>query len=231
MKVFFSKYCQLLAKFQIEIFSFWEFLILFLQLKFPWRWVYLGGITWATTWLRLEEWVSPSWRRENTFSWSSRPASVRDFSSTPVSSPLFLHWALSGSWLESDDETGNSFLQTQIKDFAFLFKIFLCFFFLKKKIYKIKFDNIFYLGNGLDNNVILYLKDSELKLSLQLGSEQLKTGVSKVLFNDSKWHKVDILRRAEKVRSSHPWLYSWGKFRWKGFLDETQPSTFCICNA
>ena len=108
----------------------------------------------------------------------------------------------SGSWLESDDETRNSFLPTQIKDsFAFLFTIFL-FFFLKKKIYKIKFDNIFYLGNGLDNNVILYLKDSELKLSLQLGSEQLKTGVSKVLFNDSKWHKVDILRRAEKVRSS-----------------------------
>ena len=108
----------------------------------------------------------------------------------------------SGSWLESDDETRNSFLPTQTKDsFAFLFTIFL-FFFLKKKIYKIKFDNIFYLGNGLDNNVILYLKDSQLKLSLQLGSEQLKTGVSKVLFNDTKWHKVDILRRAEKVRSS-----------------------------
>ena len=88
------------------------------------------------------------------------------------------------------------------------------YFFLKKKIYKIKFDNIFYLGNGLDNNVILYLKDSELKLSLQLGSEQLKTGVSKVLFNDSKWHKVDILRRAEKVRSSNPWLnYGCKKFR------------------
>ena len=62
-----------------------------------------------------------------------------------------------------------------------------------------KSDNIFYLGNGLDNNVILYLKDGELKLSLQLGSGQLKTGVSKVLFNDSEWHKVHILRRAEKV--------------------------------
>ena len=83
------------------------------------------------------------------------------------------------------------------------------FLYFKKKIYKIKFDNIFYLGNGLDNNVILYLKDSELKLSLQLGSEQLKTGVSKVLFNDTKWHKVDILRRAEKVSSSsesYPWF-------------------------
>ena len=98
------------------------------------------------------------------------------------------------------------------------------FFFLKKKIYKIKFDNIFYLGNGLDNNVILYLKDSELKLSLQLGSEQLKTGVSKVLFNDTKWHKVDILRRAEKVRPSQtrPRLQSRKKFSWESFLDETQ---------
>ena len=62
-----------------------------------------------------------------------------------------------------------------------------------------KSDDIFCLGNGLDNNVILYLKDGELKLSLQLGSGQLKTGVSKVLFNDSEWHKVHILRRAEKV--------------------------------
>ena len=133
----------------------------------------------------------------------------------------------SGSWLESDDETRNSFLQTQIKDsFAFLFKIFL-FFFLKKKIYKIKFDNIFYLGNGLDNNVILYLKDSELKLSLQLGSEQLKTGVSKVLFNDSKWHKVDILRRAEKVRSSPPGSVQLEKVF---LMKPTVCSTFCICN-
>ena len=94
----------------------------------------------------------------------------------------------------------------KLRSFAFI-NLFI--FFFKKKIYKIKFDNIFYLGNGLDNNVILYLKDSELKLSLQLGSEQLKTGVSSVLFNDSKWHKVDILRRAEKVSSStksYPWF-------------------------
>ena len=47
--------------------------------------------------------------------------------------------------------------------------------------------------------VVLYLKDGEIKLSLQLGSGQLKTGVSKVLFNDSVWHRVDITRRAEKV--------------------------------
>ena len=47
--------------------------------------------------------------------------------------------------------------------------------------------------------VVLYLKDGEIKLSLQLGSGQLKTGVSKVFFNDSLWHKVDITRRAEKV--------------------------------
>ena len=47
--------------------------------------------------------------------------------------------------------------------------------------------------------VVLYLKDGEIKLSLQLGSGQLKTGVSKVIFNDSLWHKVDIARRAEKV--------------------------------
>ena len=50
--------------------------------------------------------------------------------------------------------------------------------------------------------VVLYLKDGEIKLSLQLGSGQLKTGVSKVIFNDSMWHKVDISRRAEKV-SAH----------------------------
>ena len=199
-----KKYCQLLAKFQIEIFYFWKFLILFLQLKFPWRWVYLGGITWATTWLRLEESVSPSWRTENTFSWSSGPARVRDFSSTPVSPEmeqvsLFLHsWSLIGSWLESHDETRNFFFKLRSKILLhFHSKSF--YFFLKKKIYKIKFDNIFYLGNGLDNNVILYLKDGELKLSLQLGSGQLKTGVNKVLFNDTAWHKVDILRRAEEV--------------------------------
>ena len=116
--------------------------------------------------------------------------------------PTFLHWStwsLIGSWLESDDTflqtlTSNILLHFYSEAFYFLY--------FKKKIYKIKFDNIFYLGNGLDNNVILYLKDSELKLSLQLGSEQLKTGVSKVLFNDTKWHKVDILRRAEKVSSS-----------------------------
>ena len=47
--------------------------------------------------------------------------------------------------------------------------------------------------------VVLYLKDGEIKLSLQLGSGQLKTGVSKVFFNDSVWHRVDITRRAEKV--------------------------------
>ena len=47
--------------------------------------------------------------------------------------------------------------------------------------------------------VVLYLRNGEIKLSLQLGSGQLKTGVSKVKFNDSVWHKVDITRRAEKV--------------------------------
>ena len=35
-----------------------------------------------------------------------------------------------------------------------------------------------------------------------MGSAQFKTGVIKVLFNDSAWHTVDIIRRAEKVKTS-----------------------------
>ena len=110
-------------------------------------------------------------------------------------------------WLEPYEKLEILFLILRSKillHFKFVFKIFSLH--LKRRFIRWKFDNIFYLGNGLDNNVILYLKDSELKLSLQLGSEQLKTGVSKVLFNDTKWHKVDILRRAEKVRSPLPWF-------------------------
>jgi len=75
---------------------------------------------------------------------------------------------------------------------------------------------LFYTGNGADM-VVLYLKDGEIKLSLQLGSGQLKTGVSKVFFNDSAWHKVDITRRAEKVTLSVDDQY---KERW------TSPGTF-----
>ena len=48
--------------------------------------------------------------------------------------------------------------------------------------------------------MVLYLRGGEIKLSLQVGSAQFKTGVIKVRFNDSIWHSVDIIRRAEKVR-------------------------------
>ena len=63
------------------------------------------------------------------------------------------------------------------------------------------------VGHGDTSNVVLYLSDGELKLSLQMGTAQWKTGVSKVAFNDSLWHSVHIVRRAEKVSVSTKYTF------------------------
>ena len=59
----------------------------------------------------------------------------------------------------------------------------------------------FFLGGDGDDYICLSLKDGGLRLSVNLGSGRLDTGIKPkhVTFNDDLWHHVIVSRKAREV--------------------------------